>query len=68
MPDGRPIPMILVVNKYDLIEEMDQAPNNDKLEDYMTQGFLDDFADKNGFIGAVRTSAKTGHNVNMAFG
>ena len=33
----------------------------------MTQAFLDEFAETNGFIGAIRVSAKTGHNVNSSF-
>lgn len=33
----------------------------------MTQEYLDDFAESNGFLSSVRCSAKTGHNVNTAF-
>jgi hypothetical protein len=33
----------------------------------MTQAFLDDFAETNGFIAAIRVSAKTGLNINQSF-
>jgi hypothetical protein len=33
----------------------------------MTQEYLDNFAPEYGFTGAVRVSAKTGHNVQEAF-
>jgi hypothetical protein len=33
----------------------------------MTQEFLDNFAEENGYIGALRTSAKTGFNINATF-
>ena len=65
MPNGNPIPMILVVNKYDLIQSIEESGR--PVEEYMTQQYLDKFATENGFIGAVRTSAKTGLNVNQAF-
>ena len=33
----------------------------------MTQEYLDQFAEENDFMGAMRASAKTGYNVNNAF-
>lgn len=65
LPNGLPIPMILVANKYDLIQPLEEQGTD--LEEFMTQQYLNDFAAENGFIGAVRTSAKTGHNVNIVF-
>ena len=52
--------MILVVNKFDLVENVPE----EELEEQMTQAFLDEFAENNGFIGAIRVSAKTGLNIN----
>jgi predicted GTPase len=51
--------MILIVNKYDLVSDLDE----EKLEEHMTQAFLDEFAEQNGFVAALRVSAKTAHNV-----
>lgn len=65
LPNGNPIPMILVVNKYDLVQSIEESGK--PLEDYMTQAYLDKFALENGFIAAVRTSAKLGYNVNQTF-
>ena len=63
LPGGENIPMVLVSNKVDLLEEMDEA----KLDKTMHQAYLDNFAEENGFIGAFRTSAKTGKNVSQVF-
>ena len=60
LKNEEPIPMILVVNKFDLVENLPE----DQLEEQMTTSFLDEFAAQNGFIGAIRVSAKTGHNIN----
>jgi Ras-related protein Rab-32 len=60
LKNGEPIPMILVVNKFDLVENIAE----EELEEQMTQEFLNEFADQNGFVGALRVSAKTGLNVN----
>lgn len=60
LKNGEPIPMILVVNKFDLVENIAE----EELEEQMTQDFLNEFADQNGFVGALRVSAKTGLNVN----
>ncbi|CDW86709.1 ras-related protein rab-32 [Stylonychia lemnae] len=65
LKNGEPIPMMLVVNKYDIIQE--QEDSGREVEDYMTQEFLENFASDHGFIGVLRTSAKTGHNINNAF-
>ena len=60
------IPMILVLNKYDLVENF--AEEGNQLEEFMTQDFLQSFAEENGFIGAICTSAKTGVGVTEAVG
>ena len=62
LQNGEPIPMLLVVNKFDLVQDLEER--GQPLEEYMTQGYLDQFASDNDFIGSIRTSAKTGHNVN----
>ena len=33
----------------------------------MSQEYLDEFAEMHGFVAAIRTSAKTGLNINTAF-
>ena len=60
LKNGEHIPMILVVNKFDLVENVAE----EDLEEQMTQAFLDEFAESNGFIAAIRVSAKTGLNIN----
>lgn len=55
--------MILVVNKFDLVENVAE----EDLEEQMTQAFLDEFAENNGFIAAIRVSAKTDLNINKSF-
>ena len=57
--------MLLMVNKYDLVQDLEEK--GQPLEEYMTQDYLDKFAHEYDFIGAVRGSAKTGHNINQAF-
>lgn len=59
------IPMVLAVNKYDLIEDYEKS--GAEIDDFMTQEFLDEFAEKNGFEKAIRTSAKTSFNVTNVF-
>ena len=54
------IPMLLVLNKQDLVEELEE------LEEFMTFDYLQKFAEENGFIGAILTSAKTGVGVTEA--
>lgn len=34
LPDGRPIPMILIINKYDLIQPIEESGK--PIEEYMT--------------------------------
>lgn len=63
--DGENIPMVLAVNKYDLVEQ--QEMEGKSIDDTMTQTYLEDFSSGNGFSGAFRTSAKSGHNVTNAF-
>ena len=50
--------MLLVLNKYDLVEDLVQSGH--ELEEYMTYDYLKNFAEEYGFIGAVCTSAKSG--------
>lgn len=57
--------MILVVNKYDMIEDIEQRGQD--VEEHMTEEFLEEFAQEHDFIGVLRTSAKTGFNINNAF-
>ncbi len=56
--DEDSIPMLLVLNKYDLAENL--VNDGYQLEPFMTQEYISQFAEENGFIGAVCTSAKTG--------
>lgn len=56
--------MLLVLNKYDLAEEL--VNQGYDLEEYMSFEYLKQFAEENGFIGAVCTSAKTGVGVTEA--
>ncbi len=53
--DGDPtaIPVILLINKCDLVAE----------EDQMSQPFLDKFAEDHEFLAAIRVSAKSGVNI-----
>ena len=66
LKNNQPIPMMLVVNKLDLVEELEER--GVELEEHMTEEFLQEFALDHGFIGVMRTSAKTGHNITTAFG
>jgi hypothetical protein len=56
--------MLLVLNKIDLVEEYVEQGMD--LEEFMTEDYLKNFANENGFIGAVCTSAKTGVGVKEA--
>ena len=56
--------MLLVLNKYDLVEELSDTGH--QLEEFMTSDYLQNYAEENGFIGAVCTSAKTGVGVTEA--
>ena len=55
--------MILMVNKYDKIYELEQNKGQDALDNFMTQEYIDKFAQDNGFIAAFRVSAKS--NINL---
>ena len=57
--------MILAVNKVDICDEMEA--NGENIEPWQTQENLDDFAINEGFIGAVRVSAKTDTNIAELF-
>jgi len=65
LPDGAPLPMILLSNKYDKVQELEEQGKG--LEPFMTQEYLDKFASDNNFLQGLRTSAKTGHNITTAF-
>lgn len=56
--------MLLVLNKYDLVEELIQSGH--EMEEFMTFDYLQNFAEEHGFIGAVCTSARTGVGVTEA--
>ena len=56
--------MILILNKYDLVEDLIKSEH--ELEEFMTFDYLQKFAEENGFIGAMCTSAKTGVGVTEA--
>ncbi|CAI2380320.1 unnamed protein product [Moneuplotes crassus] len=58
------IPMVLAVNKYDLIEEDEKVGS---IKEENTEQYLKEFAKKNKFSGVFRTSAKTGKNVTATF-
>lgn len=60
-----PIPMILALNKLDLVDE--KEANGEPLEDFQKQENLDEFALESGFIGAVRVSAKNDTNIAQVF-
>ena len=62
--EDKGIPMLLVLNKYDLVEEL--VDSNHELEEFMTFDYLQKFAEDYGFIGAVCTSAKSGVGVTQA--
>lgn len=62
--DDPGIPMLLVLNKYDLAEQL--VNQGYELEDFMTFDYLKKFAEDYGFIGAVCTSAKSGVGVTEA--
>ena len=56
--------MLLVLNKYDLVEEL--AESGHEIEEYMTEDYLQKFAEDYNFLGAMTTSAKTGSGVTEA--
>jgi len=58
--DGRPIPILLLQNKKDLIDTAGTIP------DTATQKFLDGFAGENKFLKGFQVSAKTGENIDAA--
>ena len=63
--DGNGIPMVLAVNKADLISEYEST--GQELEYFMKQEYLDKFANENGFEGCLRTSALENINIDKAF-
>ena len=58
------LPMLLVLNKYDLVEEL--IDEGFELEEYMQAEYIQKFAEDFGFVGAVCVSAKTGVGVDDA--
>ena len=62
--DDLGIPMLLVLNKYDLAEDL--VNQGYELEEFMSFEYLKKFAEDYGFIGAVCTSAKSGVGVTEA--
>ena len=62
LPDKSPLPIVLLANKYDLIEEGKCEEGEE-----VTEQQLEDFAAENHFTRFFYTSAKTGHNINDAF-
>jgi len=56
--------MLLVLNKYDLVDEL--VANGVELENFMTFEYIQNLAQGHGFIGAICTSAKTGVGVTEA--
>ena len=56
--------MMLVINKYDLVEDLIQ--NDYELEEFMKEEYITEFAKEHGFIGYICTSAKTGLGITEA--
>ena len=56
--EGESIPMILAVNKYDLVEQQESI-NADEFDETLTEEYFQDFAKQHNFAGCFRTSAKT---------
>ncbi len=63
LKNGDPLPMLLVVNKCDLVGDVKEQD----LEEHMQSEYLQQFAGENEFIGISRVSAKSGENVNFAW-
>ena len=61
--NGTPIPIVLCVNKVDVIEDVDES-NLDYLQ---TDAGIREFAQQNGFFDSYRVSAKEDINVSTAF-
>ena len=55
--DGEPIPLILVQNKIDLLDDLG------KIETFQTNDFLQEFSKKNNFCAAFQVSAKLDINL-----
>mmetsp|Transcript_17214 Transcript_17214/g.40370 ORF Transcript_17214/g.40370 Transcript_17214/m.40370 type:complete len:218 (+) Transcript_17214:323-976(+) len=55
LPDGSPVPTVLLGNKCDMLEDRSKA-----------QAELDEFCQQNGFLGGFLTSAKNDTNVHEA--
>ncbi len=63
LKSGLPLPMILAVNKSDLVADIEE----EKLEEHMKIDYINQFAQENDFVAAMRVSAKTGENVAILF-
>ena len=59
--DNSQLPMAIVQNKLDKINELDYK------QTYWSIDYLKDFAEKNKFCCYFQTSAKTGENIDFAF-
>ena len=58
------IPMLLCLNKVDLVEELIESGH--EVEEFMTPEYFQNFSEDHNFIGAMCTSAKTGAGVTEA--
>ena len=58
--DGKMIPMVILQNKYDLLE------NQGRRLDYQTEEYINDFAEKNGFKAGYQVSAKSNMNLDQS--
>jgi len=63
LPDGSPLPMVLLANKYDRVEEIS---NSERIK-HSKKEFIEDFSVDHCFMGAFQTSAKSGLNVEESF-
>lgn len=54
LANGKPLPVVLCANKCDIGEKIKDT------------AFLDDYCERNGFVGWFETSAKTNHNIDTA--
>lgn len=61
--NGQPIPIILCVNKVDMIDQSDES----SLDYLQTDNGIREFANQHGFLESFRVSAKEDINVSTAF-
>jgi len=71
--DGKPIPMIFVQNKIDLLPKIDENNENNKekdeemLHEFVKKDLAKKFAKENGFLSNVQVSAKENLNLQKVF-